>query len=87
MEDKEMIVIQNGDGTKMKVELITYLIDDSNFNTYLVYSKGEKIGDNADEVIYISRFIPDGDTLKIDEIVDDAEWLSVQNLLKKIANV
>ena len=86
MEDNEMVTIQNSDGTKVRVELVTYLIDDNNFNTYLVYSKGEKIGDNSDEIIYISKVVSDDDLLKISEIVDDSEWLNVQNLLKKIAN-
>ncbi len=86
MEEKEMVVIQNNDGTTMEVELVTYLISDDNQRTYLVYSKGEKTGVDEDEVIYISKVLSQDNSLKIQEIVDDNEWLEVQNLLKKIAN-
>lgn len=86
MREKEMITIQKQDNTTMDVELITYLISDDLKNKYVVYSKGEKIGVDEDEIIYISKLFIENDTLKITEIVDDNEWLSVQNLLKKIAN-
>lgn len=85
MEEKEMIVIQNSDGTTIEVEFITYLVSDDQTAKYLVYSKGEKMGDN-DEVIYISKFIKDGEVFKLQEIASDEEWLNVQKLLKKIAN-
>ena len=82
-----MIYIQNSDGSKEEVELLTYLISDDNMKTYLVYSKGETTGVESDEVIYISKVIyNEGDVLQLSEIVDDAEWSEVQRLLKKIAN-
>jgi len=86
MEEKEMVIIENNDGSTMEVELVTYLISDDQTRTYLVYSKGEKTGAEDDEVIYISKIIQDGEVLKIEEIVDDNEWADVQKLLKKIAN-
>lgn len=86
MEEKEMVIVENSDGSTMEVELITYLISDDQVNTYLVYSKGEKNGVEEDEVIYIAKLIQDGKTLKIAGITDDNEWLEVQKLLKKIAN-
>lgn len=86
MEEKEMVIVENSDGSTMEVELITYLISDDQVNTYLVYSKGEKNGVEEDEVIYIAKLIQDGETLKISGITDDNEWLEVQKLLKKIAN-
>ena len=86
MDTKEMIMIQNSDGTKEKVELVTYLISEDNMKTYLVYSKGETTGVEADEIIYISRIVQDGDVKKLVEISDDTEWAEVQRLLKKIAN-
>ncbi len=86
MENKEMVAIQNNDGTTTDVELVTYLISKDNQNAYLVYSKGEKIGEGNDEIIYISKIIPNEGALKIDEIIDDNEWLDVQRLLKEIAN-
>jgi len=87
MEEKEMIIIKNNDGSEMEVELVTYLISDDQTKTYLVYSKGEKSGVEDDEVIYISKIIQNGDVLKLEEITDDNEWNEVQKLLKKIANV
>lgn len=86
MDTKEMIYIQNSDGSKEEVELVTYLISDDNMKSYLVYSKGEKTGVEEDEVIYISRVVYDGAVIKLREIEDDTEWLEVQRLLKKIAN-
>jgi uncharacterized protein YrzB (UPF0473 family) len=86
MEEKEMVTIQNADGSTIDVELITYLISDDRSKNYLVYSKGEKTGVEADEVIYISKVKKNGETLELEEIEDDNEWSEVQKLLKKIAN-
>ncbi len=86
MNEKEMVVIENSDGSTMEVELVTYLISEDQMHTYLVYSKGEKSGALEDEVIYISKILKDGEILKLEEIVDENEWLAVQQLLKKIAN-
>lgn len=87
MDNKEMVIIENSDGTKMEVELVTYLVSDDHLNTYIVYSKGEKNGPELDEVIYISKVVKDGDILQLEEIADDDEWNNVQRLLKKLANV
>ena len=84
--DKKMIQIENSDGTISEVELVTYLIDDTKQKNYLVYSKGEKSGNEGDEVIYISRIINDNGVLKIEEILDENDWQDVQKLLKAIAN-
>ena len=84
---KEFVRIENSDGSFLDVELVTYLFDDIQQLNYIVYSKGEISGAENDEVIYISKIINDGNNLIIDEIVDDQEWVNVQNLLKKIANV
>ena len=86
MDDKEMITIQNSDNSTIDVELVTYLISDDMQNKYVVYSKGEKTGTNDDEIIYVSKFNINNGIYEITEIVDDNEWLNVQNLLKRIAN-
>ncbi len=86
MQEKEMIIIENPDGSKMEVELVTYLISEDQANTYLVYSKGEISGIDEDEVIYVSKVVEDGEIPKLEEITDDNEWSNVQKLLKKIAN-
>ena len=86
MDTKEMIYIQNSDGSKEEVELVTYLISDDNMKSYLVYSKGETTGVESDEVIYISKVVYSGDVVQLEEITDDTEWSEVQRLLKKIAN-
>lgn len=87
-EEKRMIKIANNDGTTMEVELITYLISKDNMKSYLVYSKGEKVGTEAeqDEIVYVCGIIPDGNTMKLRVIEDDNEWADVQILLKEIAN-
>ena len=86
MDTKEMIYVQNSDGSKEEVELVTYLISDDNMKSYLVYSKGETTGVESDEVIYISRIVYEGEVTELREIADDDEWAEVQRLLKKIAN-
>lgn len=86
MEEKKKVIIQNNDGTTSEVQLVTYLISDDKTRTYLVYSKGEKIGEANDEIIYISKLFIENNQMTIDDITDDNEWLDVQRLLKKIAN-
>ena len=84
--DKKMIIIENSDGTKTEVQLITYLMSEDQQIDYIVYSKGEVNGNEGDEIIYISRLARNGDSLYLEEIQDDLEWKNVQTLLKKIAN-
>ena len=86
MEEKEMVKIQNVDGTTLDVELLTYLISDDNQKTYFVYSKNEKTGVDADEVIYIAKVKKEDNIFKTEVITDETEWTAVQQLLKKIAN-
>lgn len=85
MEDRK-VIIQDSNGVKTEVELVTYLINEKNKKTYLVYSKGEKTGAEDDEIIYVSRIVREDNIIYIEEINDDNEWLEVQNLLKEIAN-
>ena len=84
--EKEMIEIVNVDGSIDNVELVTYLISDDKLRKFIVYTKGEVQGDQGEQIIYISKVVSEEDWLKLDEIVDDAEWSEVQVLLKKIAN-
>ena len=86
MSDNENIVIKNDDGTSVQAKLVTYLMNRKNNYTYIVYSKCEKADDNSGEIIYVSRFIKEGDVFKLQDIADDQEWLDVQKLLKEIAN-
>lgn len=84
--EKEIIEIVNINGNVEKVEVVTYLISEDGLSRYLVYTKGEIQGTDEDRVIYISKIISDNGISKLEEIVDDVEWTSVQKLLKKIAN-
>lgn len=84
--EKKMIKIKSSDGSFMDVELVTYLFDENQQNNYVVYSKGEVKSAEGDEVIYISKIINNNGVLSVTEIVDDNEWLNVQNMLKRIAN-
>lgn len=84
MEEKEMVLIEDSNGTSQEVELVTYLISEDSTKTYIVYTKGEK--QEEDQIIYISKLIKEDDKLKINEITEDSEWTEVQHLLKKIAN-
>lgn len=85
MDKKEMIIIEDANGTSQEVELVTYLISEDSSKTYIVYTKGE-IQEEDDQIIYISKLINDNNKQKIVEIIDDEEWKEVQHLLKKIAN-
>ncbi|MBR2678039.1 MAG: DUF1292 domain-containing protein [Bacilli bacterium] len=85
-EEKRMITIRNSNGEDSEVELITYLISDDNRTSYMVYSKGEKVGAEDDEILYITRIEKEGNLIKMNLIESDEEWQSVQALLKKIAN-
>ena len=81
-----MITIKNANGESNEVELITYLISEDNRTSYMVYSKGEKVGAEDDEIFYISRIETEGNMVKMNPIESDDEWQSVQKLLKQIAN-
>ena len=85
-EEREKVVVKDSNGNTTEVELITYLINDDQTSSYIVYSKNEKTGAEDDEIIYIARVIKNDDDIRLIEIVDDEEWLEVQKLLKKIAN-
>ena len=85
-EEKRMITIKNANGESNEVELITYLISEDNRTSYMVYSKGEKVGAEDDEIFYISRIETEGNVVKMNPIESDDEWQSVQKLLKQIAN-
>ncbi len=86
MEEKELIEIEDKEGNKKQVEVITYLISEDGLRKYLVYSQGEIQGPEEDHVIYISKIHFVEGKMTLEEIVDDAEWNDVQRLLKKIAN-
>ena len=81
-----MITIKNANGESNEVELITYLISEDNRTSYMVYSKGEKVGAEDDEIFYITRIETEGNVVKMNPIESDDEWQSVQKLLKQIAN-
>ncbi|MDO5003013.1 MAG: DUF1292 domain-containing protein [bacterium] len=85
MDGSEKIIIVNKDNTEEEVEIVTYLNSRDNMNQYLVYTKGEN-QPNGDVIIYISKIKEDKDSMKLEEIVDEAEWKEVQKLLKEIAN-
>ena len=82
----EMIKLVDMNGNESEVELITYLISDDNMSNYVVYTKGETQGAEQDRIIYISKINREDNKLVISEIIDDNEWIAVQQLLKNIAN-
>ncbi|MBQ6497253.1 MAG: DUF1292 domain-containing protein [Bacilli bacterium] len=85
-EEKRMITIKNNNGENMEAELITYLISEDNQTSYMVYSKGEKVGAEDDEIFYITRIVKNGNMVEMYPIENDDEWQNVQKLLKRIAN-
>ena len=85
-EEKRLITIKNSNGEDMEAELITYLVSDDNRTSYMVYSKGEKVGAEDDEIFYITKIVNKGNIVELYPIESDDEWQSVQKLLKKIAN-
>ena len=85
MNDTNIIEIVTPLGDVDRVNLITYLLSDDEKKQYVVYSKDNN-SIAGDKVIYVSRLHNNDNILSITEIVDDAEWLEVQKLLRKIAN-
>ena len=84
--ENTVVEIQKADGTIENVNLVTYLLSEDNLRQYIVYSRNEVQGQANDHVIYISKVVNDNGTLKLTDIENDAEWVDVQHLLKKIAN-
>lgn len=87
MENKEMVEIIDVDGLKKEVEVVTYLNSEDNKRQYLVYTKGEVVEETQNQVIYIARIVKEEEGYTLVEITEDTEWMDVQHLLKKIANV
>lgn len=87
MENKEMVEIIDVDGLKKEVEVVTYLNSEDNKRQYLVYTKGEVVEETQNQVIYIARIVKEEAGYTLVEITEDTEWIDVQHLLKKIANV
>ena len=85
MDEKETIVIEYQNGESFETELVTYLISKDKNSVYIVYTNNE-VEENGDQIIYVSKVIARDNTVKIEEILDDSEWLAVQELLKEIAN-
>ena len=86
MENKQVITIKDSKGKERKVNLLTYLVSEDSLRNYVVYHIDEVSGPSNDHVIYVSKLADNHGMIKLEEIVDDSEWLDVQNLLKKIAN-
>ena len=87
MEEKQVITIRDSKGKNRNVKLLTYLVSEDSLRNYIVYHIDETSGPNNDHVIYVSKLADNHGMIKLEEIVDDSEWVDVQNLLKKIANV
>lgn len=87
MNNQEMVEIIDVDGLKTEVEVVTYLNSTDDKRQYLVYTKGEVQEETGNQVIYIDKIIKDESKYKLEPITDDVEWVDVQQLLKKIANV
>ncbi|MBP5678670.1 MAG: DUF1292 domain-containing protein [Bacilli bacterium] len=84
--DNKLIVIENNDGSTAEARLVTYLLSEDQQMNYVVYTFDEKGQDDGEEIIYISRIARNGDSLYLEEIQDNNEWMNVQMMLKKIAN-
>lgn len=74
------------DGSVDAVTLVTYLLSDDGSRQYVIYSRGETYGVDSDKIIYVSKLVNDGDSLVLEEITDDNEWLDVQKYMRRIAN-
>ncbi len=86
MDKKEMAELIDIDGLSSDIEVVTYLNSDDDKRQYVVYTKGEVQEETGNQVIYIAKIIPDGNSFRLEEITDDVEWIDVQHLLKAIAN-
>ncbi len=84
MEDKIKII--KSDGSSFDAFLVTFLVNDDKTKRYVVYSKNESYGPENNKIIYISKLLKEDENYYVSEIVEDEEWVSVQHLLKLIAN-
>ena len=86
MNTKQVVTIKDSKGKERKVNVLTYLTSEDSLRNYIVYHLDEISGPNKDHVIYVSKISDNHGLIKLEEILDDSEWIDVQNLLKKIAN-
>lgn len=86
MDNQEMAELIDIDGLSSEIEIVTYLNSEDNKRQYVVYTKGEVQEETGNQVIYIAKIIPEGNIFKLEEIIDDLEWIDIQHLLKSIAN-
>ena len=86
MDNKEIAELIDIDGLSTEIEVVTYLNSEDDKRQYVVYTKGEIQEQTGNQVIYIARIVKVEENLTLVEITEDAEWVDVQHLLKKIAN-
>ena len=86
MDNKEIAELIDIDGLSTEIEVVTYLNSEDDKRQYVVYTKGEIQEQTGNQVIYIARIVKGEENLTLVEITEDAEWVDVQHLLKKIAN-
>ena len=75
MDKKEIAELIDIDGLSTEIEVVTYLNSEDDKRQYV-----------GNQVIYIARIVKEEEQLTLVEITEDAEWVDVQHLLKKIAN-
>ena len=86
MDNREMAELIDIDGLSTEIEVVTFLNSEDDKRQYVVYTKGEVQEETGNQVIYIAKILPDGSVFRLEEITDDIDWVSVQHLLKAIAN-
>ena len=77
---KQVITIRDSKGKERKVNLLTYLVSEDSLRNYIVYHIDEVSGPSNDHVIYVSKLADNHGMIKLEEIVDDSEWVDVQNV-------
>ena len=84
MENKKMMTITLGNGTKKEVELLLSFKFNDNNKEYVIYTKNEK-DDNGNVTIYVSSVTRVNDDVTLGTVTDDTEWSRIKDLLRELS--
>lgn len=73
------MTLQKENGQEVECDIVARWNQD-NFS-YIAYTDGSKTDDELD--LFVSRYITNGENIKLEEITDENEWLKVNQFLDK----
>ncbi len=82
MEDPKKMLITEKNGNEIEVDVVTSFYNKDESRQYVMYTKGEKQGENT--IVYVSIISKEDDKIYLDDIESDEEWLSVKSIIKEM---